>query len=141
MTVRDTSIEAFKEILESGELGEMQRIVYEHLYMHGPCTASELFHFMSQAKRNPTHSNITTRLGELRDSGAVKECGKRECQVTGRKVLTWDVTMDMPVKTRKLSKAEKKEQILSELRDLYSKINGKELKASITRIANKIKGM
>ena len=118
MSVRDTSAQAYQEIISEGVLGEMQQTVYEYLYRHGPCTASELFYHIDKARRNPTHSNVATRLGELRDMGAVLEMDKRECQVTHRKVLVWDVSHQKPVKLQRISKKQKKDAVLDKLRAL-----------------------
>lgn len=94
---RQTSKEALDKITQSGVLGRRQLEAYCALYEIGPCTASELFYYL-QKSRNPSHSNVTTRLGELRDMGVVKETGKRDCKITGHNVIEWDVTDCLPTK-------------------------------------------
>lgn len=101
MSVRQTSIDVLNEIKRSGLLSERREQVYESLFIHGPCTASELFYRM-QNTRNPSHSNVTTRLGELRDMGVAYEVQERICTVTGRVVIEWDVTDKLPVKFERL---------------------------------------
>lgn len=99
-SVRETSRAAFQSICESGLLRAVRLQTYQYLYEFGPCTASELF-YHSRKKRNPSHSNITTRLGELRDMGCVSEVGKRECTITGETVLVWAVNGEQPKKLEK----------------------------------------
>lgn len=104
--VRQTSIEAYNAIKNSGLLGPMQWRVYDALYKHGPCTGAELFYRMN-INRNPTHSNVTTRLGELRDEyDVVRELPKRRCTRSpiGAIVIVWDVTDRVPIKRNKPKK-------------------------------------
>lgn len=91
MTVRETSTEAYRVVMESGYVSARLRETYRALYEHGPCTGSELF-YRTADRRNPTHSNIVTRLGELREKGLVRELPKRPCRVTGFMAIEWDVT-------------------------------------------------
>lgn len=139
MPVRQTSKDAFKEVMESGVVGDKQRYYYDLLYKYGPCTANELLQYGKRSNIN--QANVTTRLGELRDMGVVRELDKRECEVTLMKCLVWDVTDKKPIKApKKLTKAQKKDLVLSELRELYSKEStGTQTKKAITRIANMIK--
>jgi len=102
-SVRSTSAEAYKAIKENGLLKGRQLEVYMALYEIGASTGSELFYHMSKS-RNPTHSNVTTRLGELRDMGVVKEVGQRQCSITKRDVILWEVTTNLPIKLEKVSK-------------------------------------
>jgi hypothetical protein len=99
-SVRETSRAAFHSICESGVLSRARLQTYKNLYEFGPCTASELF-YHSNRGRNPSHSNITTRLGELRDMECVSEVGKRKCSVTGETVLVWAVNGNHPKKLEK----------------------------------------
>lgn len=98
--VRQTSAIAFKEVKDSGYVGRRQKEAYSALYIHGPATASELFYKVNLG-RNVSHSNITTRLGELRDLGLVYKTQKRVCSRTGRLVIEWDVTDKLPTKPTK----------------------------------------
>lgn len=101
MAIRQTSILAYNYIKENGLLSERRQQVYEALFEYGPCTASELFYKMRNL-RNPSHSNVTTRLGELRDLGCVAELGRKICNITGREVIEWDVTAALPAKFDKV---------------------------------------
>lgn len=97
MPVRDTSKEAYKAVMESGYVGKKQKEIYSALYDHGPVTGGEL-HYRMNLSRNPSHSNVVTRLGELREIGIVRELPKRTCSVSGHQAYLWDVTSRHPEK-------------------------------------------
>ena len=78
------------------------------------------------------------RFAELKDLGVITDIGKRECTITGRTVLEWDITGDLPVNKSKATFKEQKEEILNlivalgeripmaykqDLRDIYHKLN------------------
>ena len=95
--MRQTSADAYRIIKENGLLSSARLNVYSALYEYGPCTGAELFYKMDRT-RNPTHSNVTTRLGELREMKAVYEKCIRPCSVTGMNVIEWEVTTEIPIK-------------------------------------------
>jgi len=101
--VRETSIEAYNKIKSEGLLKGRQFDVYEALHLYGPSTGAELFYKMKRA-RNPSHSNVTTRLGELRNMGVVEEIRTRKCSITGMTVIEWGVTDRTPVRFKKSEK-------------------------------------
>lgn len=82
---RETSFEAYRHLVNGGRLSEAQANVYSELYAHGPMTAQELVRAMR-------YQHAEKRLSELRRLGVVKELAPRECNVTGRRALVWDVT-------------------------------------------------
>lgn len=119
--VRETSAEAYRTIKENGLLSERRLQVYDYLYQHGPCTANEL---VNRAGKRSTlgNQNVVTRLGELRAMGVVKELGTRQCEVTGMRVIVWDVTRELPKKLEKgLSRSRK--EIRKDLMELLRKIH------------------
>lgn len=96
--MRETSFEAYRDIRDSGLLSKRRFQVYEILYVYGPMTGGELFREMKKkyGMTVPTNSNVTTRLGELRERGSVRELGVRRCKVSGQTVILWDVTKNLP---------------------------------------------
>lgn len=106
MNTRQTSIEAFRQIKESGLLSERRLQVYEALFRHGPCTSGELF---ARALVGKTNLSVMTqsraRFTELRDLGVIREVGVKKCTATGRNAIVWDVTGGLP---RKVAKKESK---------------------------------
>lgn len=98
--IRKTSIEAYNTIKDNGLLSERRWQVYDILFRNGPMTGGEVFQLMKKqySVMAPTNSNVTTRLGELRNMGAAQELGRRVCTVSGMTVILWDVTDRLPVK-------------------------------------------
>jgi hypothetical protein len=144
MSVRDTSKKALEKVISSGELGNMQKLVYEALFNYGPCTANELYKNLV-GKKKINQANITTRLGELRAMGSVVEKDKRPCKVTKQTVLVWECTHRVPIKPAK--KPTKKEEIANlkrllklaygELKLIYSE----DMKEEMPDFANEIRGV
>lgn len=99
--IRDTSIEAFRTIQESGLLSRARWQVYEVLFHNGPATRGEVDLHYRKKYGGQNYSNVSARLNELRDMGVVEELGTRECTVTGMQVIFWDVTSKLPVIQKK----------------------------------------
>jgi predicted transcriptional regulator len=81
--VQTTSLFAYRnEILPT--LGERQKAVYDELAQHQNMTNSEI-----AASLHSPINTITPRVYELREAGVVVEACRRECRVTGRRVIAW----------------------------------------------------
>lgn len=98
--VRETSIEAYNRIKDEGLLSQRRFEVYTQLYAHGPCTANELFK-KTRGISQVSQANIQPRLNELVALGVAREVETRECQITGNRVLVYDVTAGLPTKYEK----------------------------------------
>ena len=85
---RDTSIEAYRDLVESGKINERQAVVLDALDRHGPCTARELG---EKADLTQVYG-YWVRLSELRRKGLVAEEPKRKCSVTQKNVIVWRAT-------------------------------------------------
>lgn len=107
--VRETSLEAYNYIKESGILSKRRMEVYEYLFHNGPATAQQVYRALSNMA-NP--SSYLGRLCELRRMGAVQELDKVICKYTGRNVILWDVTKDKPVVPPKEKSLKKRYQEL-----------------------------
>jgi hypothetical protein len=101
MRHRRTSADVYRQIREEGLLSEMRFTVYDALFIHGPATAGEISKGLIQVgvpsgggRAGP--GNVSARLVELRDLGTAEELGEKECSVTGRNVILWDVTDQLP---------------------------------------------
>ena len=114
MTTRETSIEAYHRVKESGLLSELRLRVYEILCHHGPMTAGEMLEYTN--KKIPHSGVYTTRFSELQRWGAIKEVDKRPCKTTGFTAIVWGITGDLPVKPEKTpTRKEKKTAIMNNL--------------------------
>ena len=79
--VRDTSLEAFKGLKDSGQLGKQERIIFRALNGSPPMTLQEI------SKKPDVQINaVAGRVNGLKKKGVVVESQKRVCRVTGRVV-------------------------------------------------------
>lgn len=116
--VRSTSAEAYYQIKEEGLLSKRRWEVYDALFTCGPSTQMECY---KSLKTNTPRDSFTPRFTELKRLGVVKELGERECSVTGRNVLVWDITGRLPTgnaTTKKTRESRKDlEKLLVQIRD------------------------
>ena len=98
MKTRQTSIECYNEIRANGLLSKRRFEVYEALLSSAPCTSSEA---IRNAKTTFGVFGVSSRFTELRDLGVIYEVRTRECTVTGRNVIEWDLTDRLPVNVKK----------------------------------------
>lgn len=87
---RQTSIEAYQKIIESGRIGKARLLVYVRLFHHGPMTAGELFLDCQQLTggHRLVKGSVCARLGELRTQGLVMETGEEKvCALTGHSAM------------------------------------------------------
>lgn len=94
MTVRSTSLEAYRAIRDSGKLATAQWEVYEFMYDNGPLTAAEAVEKMraSGIIRKVWFGQTRARFTELHDMGLLESVGERKCSVTGFTAMVMDVT-------------------------------------------------
>jgi hypothetical protein len=118
MKTRQTSIECYNEIRANGLLSKRRFEVYEALLSSAPCTSSEA---IRNAKTTFGVFGVSSRFTELRDLGVIYEVRTRECTVTGRNVIEWDLTDRLPVNVKKSNKTKKHkiDDALNSLRKLY----------------------
>jgi hypothetical protein len=111
---RQTSIDAYNLIVASGSITGRRLEVYNIIYNGGSLTAAEIGKAMGSytTALHTAIRNIHARLTELRDMGAIYEKSLRVCTVTGKTVIEWAITGDMP---QKLPKRKTKTQIINEL--------------------------
>jgi hypothetical protein len=132
--VRETSVQAYHKIKDEGLLSEARMVVYDILFHGGPLTAGEIFKLGQERLEGHTEvkGSICARLTELRESGAVKEIGKKTCHVTGHNAILWDVTGQIP---EKIERKKSKTQIIAELEFMVDALKGKveELEREIRR--------
>lgn len=97
--MRETSIKAYHEAVESGLIGERQERFLSIVARYGPLTSMEA---TRQAKIEDGSvgliPNTRARFTELSQMGVIAEVGKRKCRVTGRTVTVWDMSGRAPVK-------------------------------------------
>jgi|TARA_R110000744_G_scaffold242875_1_gene359927 hypothetical protein len=118
MNTRKTSIETFNKIKQEGLLSKRRLEVYEALYTSAPCTSSEA---IRNAKTTFGVFGVSSRFTELRDLGVIYEKGEKQCTITGRNVIEWDLTDKLPVSFKNKNKTKKQRinDAINSLRELY----------------------
>ena len=131
MPVRDTSIQAYREIEESGLLSRRRFQVYQWLYRNGPATAMAVARGL--APENTNHASYTPRVTELRNRGVVVEVGVGVDLVSGKSAILWDVNSNLPVTPeKKKTKVEVLEEEIASLKAQLLEARG-EIAASLNR--------
>lgn len=93
-----TSVRCYHQIKEEGLLSRCRMAAYEALIEHGPATTGELCFKMGQMVtiRMP-RNDLAGRLKELKELGVAREqADLRECGITGRLCLVWEVVDALP---------------------------------------------
>lgn len=120
---RTTSKISYIQLLESGELGYLHKEVIRALRT-GPKTANEIC-------RSANHMGLWRRCSELREMGVIKERGVKECHITGRVCIVWELTGESPKKQK--AKSQETIKILQKrimvLRDKINRIKRLEKRA------------
>ena len=121
MKTRQTSIDCYNEIKNSGLLSKMRFKVYESLFLNSKQTAGELSEFLNSTGVKIRHGSVNGRLTELRDLSVIYERDVRPCRVTGRNVIEWDLTDTLPIEIKSSTNTKKHRVIiaLNSLRELY----------------------
>lgn len=137
MATRQTSIDCYNEIKKNGLLSKRRLQTLEVLMKIAPCTASEVQNSMDY---NNGGRDCMKRLSELRDRGVIYEVRNRECTVTKKNVIEWDLTDKLPGKVvnKKPTKKEKIKEVLTKVRTLGIKMEAGENKESLREIYNLI---
>jgi len=105
---RETSIAVYRQIDEEGLLKKLQMKVYSIVFRHGPMSARMAQEIFNDESNSEKHNDVVDqRMSELKRFGVIRELPeKRICESSGRRVLWWDVTENLPKKEKKgMSKA------------------------------------
>lgn len=97
--IRETSIETYHRIKDEGLLSALRWTVYDCLFRKGPLTQMECCRAIDDP--NVQDRSLMPRFAELERMGVIKSLGSRTCTVTDNNVLEWDVTKNIPIKTKK----------------------------------------
>ena len=101
MTVQDTSIKTYKEIVNEGLLGRMEEIVLA-LIKQNPFLCDREYSEISKLKIN----QITGRRHGLLEQGCVFDAGTKIDPVTNRTVHIWAVPEEISFKKKEKNKVE-----------------------------------
>jgi hypothetical protein len=107
--MKQTSLEAYADIQASGQLGKVQKLVYQSILMDGPATGREINERLGG-------QGYHKRLSELKREGWIVEIEPRKCKVTGRKATVWALGHGVrPGKPNSKSREEKIEDTAREV--------------------------
>lgn len=122
MSIRQTSINCYNQIKAEGLLSKRRLQTLQALIKIAPCTATELQNSMDY---NDGGRDCMKRLSELRDLGVIYEKTERNCKITGRVVIEWDLTDKLPINSKVITntKKDRVKTTLIALKDLYKKKN------------------
>ena len=140
MDTRQTSIDCYNNIKANGLLSKRRFEVYEALIKISPCTATELQNSMDF---NNGGRDCMKRISELRDLGVIYERRERNCSITGKMVIEWDLTDKLPSKEKApvVTKKQKIEEILNDISGFGKKLSNEEDKKVLRCIYLKIKSL
>ena len=135
MSTRQTSIDCFNQIKNSGSLSKSRFKVYETLYnLNKPSTAREIFARIPVVKIEPT------RLTELRELGVIYEVSVRKCSITGVNSIEWDLTNNQPKKLPpRVTTKQKLKKLEMMINDLDNKVTDLFIKSYLSDIADYLK--
>ena len=119
MRVRQTSINCYNQIKSEGLLSRLRLLTYSAMLYSAPCTAGELQEYIEKNGVGVKHA--WKLLSQLRDLGVIHERGERLCGITGRNVIEWDLTDELPINTKTPTKKDRVYSSLEGLRELYKK--------------------
>ena len=118
MNTRQTSIDCYNEIKNSNLLAQRRFETFDAIFKTAPCTRQEALEHT-----NPFNalSLSAARFTELRRLGVIYEVRVRECKVTGRNVIEWDLTDRLPIniKSSIKTKQHRVNDALNSFRELY----------------------
>jgi hypothetical protein len=139
MAVRQTSIDCYNQIKANGLLSNLRLLTYHAILNSAPCTAGELQKYIDINEIKVKHS--WKLLSQLRDLGVIYEKSIKECSVTGRNVIEWDLTDKLPIKKENkliVTKKQKIQEILNDISDFGKTLSNEQDKIVLRSIYIKI---
>lgn len=123
MSIRQSSINCYNQIKAEGLLSKLRLRTLNAMLYSAPCTAQELQDYIDKNKIQVKHA--WKLLSQLRDLGVIYEKTERNCKITGRVVIEWDLTDKLPINKKVITntKKDRVKTTLIALKDLYNKKN------------------
>jgi hypothetical protein len=113
MNVRDTSIDAFKKVVDSGLLSIKLIHAFTMVYQYGPLTSREANkRFVEYTGAEDNLNQFRALLTHLQNMDVIQTVEKVVCPFSKMTVYQFDVTGRLPVKEKKVSLKDKKANLL-----------------------------
>ncbi len=116
---RQTSIEAYHAAVESGLVNRRRGQVLEIIAYNGPVTANECWKILENQKGR--RFRYGSRFSELREMDLIDEVETRDCNVTGRRCIVWEISGRSPKPLPKKPKTARQE--IEELKAEIERLN------------------
>jgi len=100
MSVRDTSVNTYREIIGERTVAKTQRQVLRLIAERPGFTDREIAEMLGYKDPN----NVRPRRKELLDAGLILESGKRRCGKSGRVAYTWKINYLFRLTPEKIKK-------------------------------------
>ncbi len=99
--IRSSSIESWQQLVKEGKVAEKMARIWFSLRRAGQQTARELWYYMKNngllLGDGEQKNDLSSALTKLRDFGYIHECPpKRRDRYSTRKVIVWEVNIDIP---------------------------------------------
>lgn len=121
--MRQTSVNTYNEIKNSGLLSKRRFEVYQLLFLYGPLTANELVRHIKVHHPEVNQTGYNARFSELERMGVIKEVGTKKDEVSGNECVTWDVTDALPSKLVKMDRKKLKKQLIEKIASLGATVD------------------
>jgi hypothetical protein len=96
--VKQTSIDAYKEIMENGLLSKRREEVYDVIFKHGPIT---IYECLDTHLRHLEANSVSPRFGELEKLGVIAITGQKLNPHSGHLANLYEATNYLPIKLDK----------------------------------------
>jgi len=114
MNIRDTSVDAYKKVVNSGLLSIKLVQAFTIIYRFGPMTSRKANQrFVEIYKTEDNLNQFRALLTHLQNMDVIHTIGKVECPISEMTVYQFDVTGRLPVKEKKASLKDKKRDLLA----------------------------
>lgn len=123
--MRETSLKAYREAVESGLLSKQRDKVFFWMCQFTPCTVNELIQHVGELHKPlfRTPDKINRYPSILKRMNLVKDEGKRNCKVTGKECVVWDLTHKKIQKEVKLKKIETMSSLRRRIKQLEKELH------------------
>ena len=111
--IRDTSVESYKQVVESGYLTTRLIRAYDIVFRFGPLTSREANKRFVGEYDEDNLNLFRSLLSQLQDIGVIATGEKVKCPQSLKNVYQFDVTGSLPTKPKKVTMADKKRDLLA----------------------------
>lgn len=140
--IRDTSIESYKQVVNSGYLSSQLIRSFDIIFRYGPLTSREAHkHFIGIHDGTDNLNLFRSKLSMLQDMGVIYTVDKVKCPETHKTVYRFDVTGNLPVKPKRVTMADKKRDLLATIDKIKDRTQWYQLYCAIHSLEKQINNL